>query len=77
MEKEEFKYYLDHQSELLKQYNGKYLMIIKKQVGSAQLHETKKSSLAVALLFVVSKERDHSKGKTACAITFLSLLFRQ
>lgn len=35
MEKEEFKYYLDHQSELLKKYNGKYLMIIKNQVVGA------------------------------------------
>lgn len=35
MEKEEFKYYLEHQSELLKKYNGKYLMIIKNQVVGA------------------------------------------
>jgi len=32
MLKEEFKYYLDHQAELLPKYNGKYLVIVGNQV---------------------------------------------
>jgi hypothetical protein len=32
MLEKEFKYYIDHQKELIKQYNGKYIVIIGEQV---------------------------------------------
>ena len=35
MLEQEFKYYLSHQEELVKQYNGKYLVIIGQQVTGA------------------------------------------
>ena len=33
--RQEFKYYLDHQAELVKKYNGKYLTIVGKKVVGA------------------------------------------
>jgi hypothetical protein len=55
--KEEFKYYLDHQDELVKKFNGKYVVIRDKQViGSydselnAIMETTKKYELGTFLV---------------------------
>ena len=41
MLEKEFRYYLDHQDELLPKYNGKYVMIVKDQVVGAYDSESK------------------------------------
>jgi hypothetical protein len=73
MLKKEFSYYLEHQSELLKKYNNRFLVIIgEKVVGDYDSHEhalfqtQKKHKLGT---FLIQK---CTKGKEAYTMTFHS-----
>ncbi len=51
--KDEFQYYLDHQNELVKQYNGKYIVIKNQKVIGSYDNE---------LTAVQKTSRDHELG---------------
>lgn len=66
--KEEFKYYLDHQEELVKQYNGRYIVIKNAQiigVYDSEIKAVEETAKTHALgTFLVQKVEPGNSGYT-------------